>query len=63
MKRTCGLDIHKDSIFVCVLNESEKIYQNKFGVLTTELEQMASILNEYGVEEVRWRSCASSPRG
>lgn len=52
MKRTCGLDVHKDSIFVCVLDESEKIYQNKFGVLTTELEQMASILSEYGVEEV-----------
>ena len=26
MKRVCGLDVHKDNIFVCILNENgEKI--------------------------------------
>ena len=40
MKRVCGLDVHKSSIFVCILNEDGIIYQNQFGVLTPELVQM-----------------------
>ena len=56
MKRVCGLDVHKDSIFVCILGDEGIIYQNKFGVLTPELEQMASVMHSNGVQEVAMES-------
>ena len=56
MKRVCGLDVHKDSIFVCILGEDGIIYQNKFGVLTPELEQMAGVMHSNGVQEVAMES-------
>ncbi len=52
MRHVCGLDVHKDSVFVCILNENGSIFQDKFGVLTPELEQMAATLQQYDVEEV-----------
>ena len=52
MRNVCGLDVHKDSVFVCVLNEEGIVFQEKYGVLTTELVKMASVLEMYGVEEV-----------
>ena len=56
MKRVCGLDVHKSSIFVCILDEDGIIYQNKFGVLTPELEQMAGVMHSNGVQEVAMES-------
>lgn len=52
MRQVCGLDVHKDSVFVCILNENGIIFQEKFGVLTPELEQLASVLQEHDVGEV-----------
>ena len=52
MRQVCGLDIHKDSVFVCILNENGIVFQEKFGVLTPELEQMLSVMLQYHVEEV-----------
>lgn len=52
MRQVCGLDVHKDSVFACILNENGVIFQEKFGVLTTELEMLASKLQEYDVGEV-----------
>jgi len=52
MRQVCGLDVHKDSVFVCILNENGVVFQEKFGVLTPELEQMASKLQEFDVSEV-----------
>lgn len=52
MRQVCGLDVHKDSIFACILNENGVIYQEKFGVLTTELEQLLAVLQQYDVGEV-----------
>lgn len=34
MRQVCGLDVHKDSVFVCILNENGIVFQEKFGVLT-----------------------------
>ena len=48
--------VHKSSIFVCILNEDGIIYQNKFGVLTPELEQMAEVMHSNGVQEVAMES-------
>lgn len=52
MRQVCGLDIHKDSIFVCILNENGVVFQEKYGVLTTELEQLLSVLHQHDVSEV-----------
>ncbi len=37
MRQVCGLDVHKDSVFACILNENGVIFQEKFGVLTPEV--------------------------
>ena len=52
MRQVCGLDVHKDSVFACILNENGVIFQEKFGVLTPELEMLASKLQEYDIGEV-----------
>ena len=52
MRQVCGLDVHKDSVFACILNEKGVIFQEKFGVLTPELEQLAAALQKHGVSEV-----------
>ncbi len=52
MRTVCGLDVHKDSVFACILNENEILFQEKFGVLTPDLESLLGKLSEYGVEEV-----------
>ena len=52
MRTVCGLDVHKDSIFVCIVNETGVLFQEKFGVLTHELENMVSVLHSYSVSEV-----------
>ena len=49
MRQVCGLDVHKDSVFVCILNENGIVFQDKFGVLTPELEHLASVLQEHDV--------------
>lgn len=31
MRQVCGLDIHKDTIFACIMDTSGVIFQEKFG--------------------------------
>ena len=52
MRTVCGLDVHKDSIFVCILNEKGILFQDKIGVLTPELERVVDVLHEHGATEV-----------
>ena len=52
MRTVCGLDVHKDSIFVCILNEKGILFQDKIGVLTSDLEQLVKVLHEHAVTEV-----------
>ena len=52
MRTVCGLDVHKDSIFVCILNENGILFQDKIGVLTPDLERLVDTLHEHGVAEV-----------
>ena len=52
MRQVCGLDVHKDSVFVCILNENGVVFQEKFGVLTPELERLGFLLQEYDVSAV-----------
>ena len=43
MRQVCGLDVHKDSVFACIINENGVVFQEKYGILTPELEQMLEI--------------------
>ena len=52
MRTVCGLDVHKDSVFVCIINENGVLFQEKFGVLTPDLERMVDVLHEYEATEV-----------
>lgn len=57
MKRTvCGLDVHKDSVFCCVLCADGRKIQHKFGVLTEELVMLRDLMASEGVEECAMES-------
>ena len=38
MKSVCGLDVHKDSVYLCILSEFGELIEKVFGVLTYQLE-------------------------
>lgn len=57
MKRTvCGLDVHKDSVFCCILCADGRKIQHKFGVLTEELITLRDLMESEGVEECAMES-------
>lgn len=51
-RTVAGLDIHKDSVFLCVINDSDNIFESKYGVLSPDLDRMASDMQHYGVSEL-----------
>ncbi len=54
-----GLDIHKDSIYLCIMGHDEAIiFQKTYRVLTPELRQMCSDMVERGVTEAAMESTA-----
>ena len=56
MRTVCGLDVHKDSIYLCILNDSGEIFERVFGVLTTQLHEMRDLMLSCGVKEVSMES-------
>ncbi|MCB9017721.1 MAG: IS110 family transposase [Prevotellaceae bacterium] len=56
MRIVCGLDVHKDSVFACLLNENGDKIECKFGVLTPELEELHQLLLTHEVREVTMES-------
>lgn len=34
MKAVCGLDVHKDNVYLCILNEFGELIEKVLGVLT-----------------------------
>lgn len=40
MKAVCGLDVHKDNVYLCILNEFGELIEKVLGVLTFQLEDM-----------------------
>lgn len=57
MKRTvCGLDVHKDSVFCCILCADGRKIQEKFGVLTEDLVLLRDLMESEGVEECAMES-------
>lgn len=55
-RTVAGLDVHKNSVFLCVINDSGKIFEFKYGVLTPDLDRMASDMQHYGVSELALES-------
>ena len=56
MRAVCGLDVHKDSVYLCILCETGEIFENVFGVLTFQLQEMCSLMQSYGVSDVTMES-------
>ena len=52
MRIVCGLDVHKDSIFLCIMSSTGKIFEKKYGVLTNQLEEMRDLMLTYHVQEL-----------
>jgi len=49
MDRFCGLDVHKDSVFACILDaQGKKILEKRYGTLTSDLTQLRDTLVEHG---------------
>lgn len=56
MKVVCGLDVHKDSVFCCILCANGEKIQHKFGVLTEELVTLRDLMVSEGVEDCAMES-------
>lgn len=58
-RTVAGLDVHKDSIYLCIMGHDEFIiFEKKYGVLTPDLRQMCNDMVERGVTEVAMESTA-----
>ena len=54
-----GLDVHKDTIFLCIMGyEGQIIFEKTYGTLTPELRQMRDDMVLYGVVEAAMESTA-----
>ncbi|MCH5217579.1 MAG: IS110 family transposase, partial [Muribaculaceae bacterium] len=52
-----GLDVHKDSVYLCIMEESSQIIlEKKYGTLIPELRQMRDDMVMYGVSETAMES-------
>ena len=56
MRSVCGLDVHKDSVYLCILSEDGELIEKVFGVLTFQLHQMRDLLLAHHVEKVSMES-------
>ena len=59
MRAVCGLDVHKDTIYLCILCETGEIIERVFGVLTFQLRDMRRLMQSCGVSEVTMESTAT----
>jgi transposase len=56
MKKVCGLDVHKDSIFLCILTvHGQKILQ-EYSTLTPDIESMRTMILSNKVSDVAMES-------
>ena len=58
MRAVCGLDVHKDSVYLCILHDSGEIFENVYGVLTFQLRNMRRDMQRHGVTDVTMESTA-----
>jgi transposase len=52
MKLVSGLDVHKDSVFMCILQENGEKIEGKYGTMTPDLNKLRETLLLHKVEEV-----------
>jgi len=53
MEKACCLDVHKESVFACILDEKgEKILEKRYGTLTPDLIALRDELVEHGCGRV-----------
>ncbi|WP_301060415.1 transposase [Phocaeicola sp.] len=54
-----GLDVHKDSVFLCIMRHDEAIiFEKTYGTLTTQLRQMRDDMLRHSVTECAMESTA-----
>lgn len=59
-RTVAGLDVHKDSIYLCVMSHNEAIiFQKTYGTLTLQLRQMCADMVSHGVTEAAMESTAT----
>jgi transposase len=57
MNTYSGLDVHKGSVFACIIDENrKKIFEKRFGTLTTDLQSLRDELLEHSVKGVAMES-------
>jgi len=57
MEKACGLDVHKDSVFACILDEKgKKIFEKRYGTLTPDLIALRDKLVEQDCGRVAMES-------
>lgn len=56
MKKVCGLDVHKDTIFLCILAENGQSFIKEFGANTPDIIEMRDLLQSNQVHEVAMES-------
>lgn len=58
-RTVAGLDVHKDSVYLCIMGpRDEIIFEKTYGVLTPELRQMSQDMVARGVTEAAMESTA-----
>ena len=58
-RTVAGLDVHKDSIYLCIMgHDGAIIFEKTYGVLTPELRQMCNDMLDRGVTEAAMESTA-----
>lgn len=58
-RTVAGLDVHKDSIYLCIMGHDEAIiFEKTYGVLTPDLRQMCNDMTARGVTEAAMESTA-----
>lgn len=57
MRAVSGLDVHKDSMLVCIFDEYGKKSERIFGISTREVNSLSATLKYYYVNE----ACMESP--
>ena len=59
MRAVCGLDVHKDTVYLCILCETGEIFEHVYGVLTCELKTMCREMKRRRVTEVTMECTAT----
>ena len=58
MRAVCGLDVHKDTVYLCIMCSDGEIFEKVYGVLTHQLREMQRDMRLHGVTEVTMESTA-----